>query len=106
MINFKSIIPIAVTTGLFISVAQITELLVLDKIVKLEIFLAVLVLLAFIAGLMIARFNAAEPGKQEVPPNIASLTAREMDIFLMLYNGKTNKEIAATYSIELSTVKT
>jgi DNA-binding NarL/FixJ family response regulator len=55
---------------------------------------------------LIARFVATQPPTQRRPDQLASLTAREREVLLMIARGLSNTEIAATLVVSETTIKT
>lgn len=55
---------------------------------------------------MIAQFVASAPAPAARPVDVASLTDRELDVFLLIAAGRANPEIAAQLCISENTVKT
>jgi len=98
------VVKIGAITGLFIILFEIINLFVVYRYVKLDYYLTVVAVFFLITGLLInKRYRRAEMIKQA---SNDLLTAKEMQIFQLVGEGKTNKEIATTHFIEVSTVKT
>jgi DNA-binding CsgD family transcriptional regulator len=97
---------LAISTGIIVAIIQNAELMVFNNTLLLEFFLIILVMVAFLLGLKLSAVTGHQQSRDDKSMLIASLTAREIDILSHLYHGKTNKEIAAMHSIEVSTVKT
>jgi len=58
-----------------------------------------------IAGALLRRVTALASSRRAQRDPLAVLTSREADVLAMIEQGRTNKEIARTYRIELATVK-
>lgn len=94
-------------TGIVLIVFQRMEFLVLSKRLSLDLVLTLATTGALTLGFRIAKLViTAAPTSESTSGELATLTARETEIFLLIYNGKTNKEIASTYFVEVSTIKT
>ncbi len=98
----KRIIVIGVISGISMLLFQTISLFVQYQYLKTEYYVALVAVTFGLAGyLMNKRGQATAPLN---PPDL--LSNREMQVFHLILQGKTNKEIAAEQFIEISTVKT
>jgi len=98
------IIKIAVLTGLAAVLFEVINLFVIYRHIKLDYYLSLVAVAFLIAGLLINKKHK-KPDTPEQSPGYL-LTTKEVQILLLIAEGKTNKEIAGVYFIEISTVKT
>lgn len=105
--TLKTILKIGLITTLVIILFEIFNLLVIYKYFKFDYYLTAVAVIAMITGIVIA--------KREIVPDcivtdqdnsFSLLTLKEREILAMIYEGKTNKEIAALNFVEISTIKT
>jgi DNA-binding CsgD family transcriptional regulator len=112
-------IKIGILVSLGIIVSQCLKIAMIYHFFSLDVSLALAAISFFLVGYFLSFTNitsnnivfAELPSHQNTLVQIrnlamATLTAREYTILEMLVQGKTNKEIAVTLSIEVSTVKT
>ncbi|MDP4263314.1 MAG: LuxR C-terminal-related transcriptional regulator [Bacteroidota bacterium] len=108
-----SMIKIALLTSLAIISAQFLGTLVVYNFFRFDIYLSLVAAAFLLTGYLLASKKAAPvPETAAIENNTglkdltSCLTNREISIFRLIAQGKTNKEIAADLSVELSTVKT
>lgn len=107
----KAILKIALKTGLVTAIIillyQASNLLLYYKFIKLDWYMAAIALAALVTGIIIARRQPVPilTGHAVANP-FEQLTNKEMQIFLLMAEGQSNKEIAATNFVEMSTIKT
>jgi DNA-binding CsgD family transcriptional regulator len=106
MKKYAATIKIAVLTASAVILFQVISLFAVYQYVRIDLYLSLVAVCFLITGWLIAR----RPAPQQVNSIASSpgqqLTQRELQILQLIADGKTNKEIAATYFVELSTVKT
>lgn len=98
------IIKIGLLTGLAIILFEVVNLFVIYQHIKLDYYLSIVAVAFLIIGLLISKRDK----QPEVPGQSLGhlLTTKEVQIFQLVAEGKTNKEIAGAFFIEVSTVKT
>jgi len=99
-------LKISIRVGLLTALAILLYLagnqLLIHRYIQTDVYLAALVLTALATGMTIAQQKSPLLPKTELD----QLTAKEMQILMLIAEGKTNKEIAAANFVEMSTVKT
>lgn len=110
MKKYAATLKIAFITASTAILFQVISLFVVYRYVRLDLYLSLVAACFLITGLLIARRPTATK-LPELATNAGSLpqnqlTNRELQILQLIADGKTNKEIAATYFVEVSTVKT
>jgi DNA-binding CsgD family transcriptional regulator len=110
MKKYLPVILVAALTSIVILLFQWINALVIYRFIRIDLYAGIIALFFLGAGWMIRR---PRPDVDTVPiqnkataPLSDRLTRRELQILQLIAAGKTNKEIAATQFIELSTVKT
>jgi DNA-binding CsgD family transcriptional regulator len=111
MKKYATTLKIAFLTASTVILFQIISLFVVYQYVRFDLYLGLVAVCFLITGFLIARPRMALPAslKPEAishPSPIHQLTQRELQILELIAEGKTNKEIAAVFYIEVSTVKT
>jgi len=111
MKKYAIALKIAFLTAATVVLFQIVSLFVVYQYIRFDLYLSLVAVCFLIAGLLISRQRMALPesAKPEAISNnnpSNQLTQRELQILALIAEGKTNKEIAAAFYIELSTVKT
>jgi len=104
--RFKTLFKIALITAVAVFAYRQCDLLLISGYFKFEYYLFFAVLIALVAGFIIAKRNSSTPAAEVVVPLTEKLTSKEMDILLLIAEGKSNKEIATINFVEVSTVKT
>src|SRR5476651_28692 len=102
----KTLFKIALITTLAITAYQVSDLLLIYRYFKFEYYLFFAVLIALVAGFVIAKQSSAAMVAEIAVPPTEKLTQKEMNILMLIAEGKSNKEIAAINFVEVSTVKT
>ncbi|HMH32781.1 MAG TPA: helix-turn-helix transcriptional regulator [Puia sp.] len=98
------IVKIGLLTGGVIVLFDAINLFVIYKHIKLDYYLSLIALTFLITGVLIGKKNGQPVKPEQDISNL--LTTKEVQILQLIAEGKTNKEIAGVYFIELSTVKT
>ena len=98
MKKYASTIRIALLTALAIILFQVISLLTVYQYVRVDLYLTLVAGCFLAMGWLIARRPSGAPAPK--------LTQRELQILRLIAEGKTNKEIARAYFVEVSTVKT
>jgi DNA-binding CsgD family transcriptional regulator len=106
-------IKVALLTSLAIISVQFLSTLVVYNFFRFDFYLSLIAAVFLLTGyLLAAKKPLSIPGNPAIEIDagskdlITSLTNREISIFRLISQGKTNKEIAAALFVELSTVKT
>lgn len=102
----KVSLKIGLLTALIILLYGAWNQLLFYKYIKLDYYMAAVVLAALFTGVIIARRRHPAPVSEPGNNLFDQLTNKEMQIFLLMADGKTNKEIAAANFVEISTIKT
>ncbi len=106
----KQVIKISVRVGLFtaavIILYEASDLLLIYKYFRFDYYLSVAALVALIAGILIAKANFSDVAPKSLNNPLDKLTNKEIQILMLITEGKTNKEIALQNFVEVSTVKT
>ncbi len=97
------IVRVALLTAAAVLIFQLINLLVLYRYVRQD-YLLCLVAASFLAVGWLLKKSRRETSPSRNPLDL--LSVKEGQIFKLLAEGKTNKEIAAIQFVELSTVKT
>ena len=110
MRKYATTVKIAILTATAVILFQTISLFTLYRYIRLDLYLSLVAACFLTTGLLIARrpvtASVPEPIKAVAPSPQNRLTQRELQILQLIANGKTNKEIAAVYFVEVSTVKT
>ena len=104
--HIKTLFKISLITAIAIMAYRLSDLLLIYRYFRFEYYLFFAVLIALVAGFIIAKRNSSTPATDIGVPLTEKLTQKEMDILLLIAKGKSNKEIAAMNFVEISTVKT
>lgn len=104
----KNALLFGIPTAVVIIISLLMEQAVVYSYIRFDIYLAIIAVAFLLLGLYINKnqqtvLATASQTSQNI---LQLLTTRELQIFKMLADGKTNKEIAALSFVELSTVKT
>ena len=102
----KTGIKIGLLTAAAILLFQLSALAFVYRYFKFEYYLTAIAVIFLAGGYYLAQWksNSNRPIIQPNPLNL--LTVKELQIFEEIMAGKSNKEIAATHFVELSTIKT
>ncbi len=103
----KISLSVGLVTAAAIILYEAADQLYLYHYLRYEYYITGIAIAALLAGIIISRRYF----KEQVNPSICvspvdGLTAKELDILQLIWQGKSNKEIAAGNFIEISTVKT
>ena len=105
--NYLFILKIAAFTAAAVIIFEVINLFVLYGYIKTDLYVSLAAISFLTAGLLINRKQKrGEAQTLTVTTAPELLTRREKQIMQLIAEGKTNKEIAAAYFIEVSTVKT
>lgn len=102
-------IKIALITALAIILFQVIGLFVVYQYIRLDLYSSLVAVCFLMTGLFLRRpiyIPAPEQENETSRSPLNQLTYRELQILRCIADGKTNKEIAATHFVEVSTVKT
>lgn len=102
----KTSLKIGLLTALAVLLYEASNVLLFYKFIRLDYYIAIIALAALVTGVVIARRQAPTITHQPDTDPFGQLTNKEMQIFLLMADGKTNKEIAAANFVEISTIKT
>ncbi|OCX52315.1 hypothetical protein BEL04_12630 [Mucilaginibacter sp. PPCGB 2223] len=105
----KILLRISLITAGAVVLYQLANLFLVYRYLKYEYAILIAVLIALGTGIFLtkkygAKERAAENDLDKNP--LDCLTPKELQILIMIHEGKTNKEIAAINFVELTTVKT
>lgn len=103
------VICIGLLTGAAIIMFQVISLFVIYRYLKLDYYLCLVAVCFGVGGWMMNKRRPAPalpPTGQSYRDPLAMLTSKEVQVLRLLAESKTNKEIAATLFVEVSTVKT
>jgi DNA-binding CsgD family transcriptional regulator len=100
------VIWIGLLTAGTIILFQTVSFFVIYRYIKLDLYLCLVGLCFLVTGYLLNRQPAKIENPQPEDDLLRLLTSRELEVLQLLAEGKTNKEIAASQFIELSTVKT
>jgi len=104
--HIKTLFRIGFITAIAIAAYQMSDLLLIYRYFKFEYYLFFAVLIALVTGFIIAKRSGSTPAAEVGFTLAEKLTQKEMDILVLIAEGKSNKEIAAINFVEVSTVKT
>lgn len=100
-----------IITGLAVLAVKLLSTLLVYHFLNFDVYLAIVAACFLLAGMLLVPVLRKQPpvpvtGIQQNPVQpVVLLTNRELAIFEMLGKGLTNKEIAETLSIQVTTVK-
>jgi DNA-binding CsgD family transcriptional regulator len=102
--NHSVILWVGLLTGITIILFQAVSLLVIYRYLRLDYFLCLVAVFFLVAGFLLnSRYKIPIENRVNL---LDSLSSKEIIVLRMIAEGKTNKEIAVSLFIELSTVKT
>jgi len=96
-------IKIGLCTALAIIVIQCLSLFLVYDFYTIDVYATIIAVTFLFAGYFLMPAREIEQGQESL---LQKLTARELSVFKLLAEGKTNKEIANIMAVEVSTVKT
>ena len=105
-LTIKTSVKIGIATALAIILFQVSNIFLVYKYFKFDYYLTAIAILFLIAGYLISRYQQPAEANDTKPDKLSELSGRELSILKMIVEGKSNKEIATTSFIEVSTVKT
>ncbi len=103
----KTSIKIGIAAALAIILFQVSNIFLVYKYFKFDYYITAVAVVFLVAGFFISKYNRPDKSNNETDKGLlSSLTARELAILQLIAEGKSNKEIAATNYVEVSTIKT
>ena len=102
----RIIIKISLITAAVILLFEATNLLLLYKYFKFDYYLSAVAVVFLVAGYIISQNNYSRKIPDTDSEAFLQLTVKEQQILQQIIEGKSNKEIAATNFVEVSTIKT
>jgi len=101
-------IKIALLVAGVIIVFEVINLCVLYGYMRTDLYVSLVAVCFLTVGLMLNKNKQIQKAPTAIPVAEAPelLTAREKQVMALIAEGKTNKEIAATQFVEISTIKT
>lgn len=105
--NHSVILGIGLLTSITIILFQMVSLFVIFGYLKLDYYLFLVAFFFLVTGILLnSRYKKPLMPKESRENLLDLLSSKETTVLQMVYEGKSNKEIATALFIELSTVKT
>jgi DNA-binding NarL/FixJ family response regulator len=104
--TLKTSIKIGIAAAFAIILYQVSNILLIYKYFRFDYYITAVAVLFLVAGFFISKYYTPVKFKEEDEGPFLTLTNKELSILRLIVEGKSNKEIAATNYVEVSTIKT
>jgi len=105
-LNLPVLCKIGLITAVAVSLYQLSDLLLVYHYFRYEYYITGVAIIALATGIILTKRHYQHTMVTNSDHPIDNLTVKELQVLKLVYDGKSNKEIAVINYIELSTVKT